>query len=401
MNYVDWRLWRCLFDTPFMTKQCTKDKPLGICAGKHSIAEYLVQHHHFLRLHLPSLPPIPLTNPEKDDFDPADAKRLLPSVTDEKGTRGLSFPDVESLLDFVTKRWREHWVLTDIWDDATLDTLLRRPFFMLISVDGPITQRFQRFSDRCGRRSLSPPPLAKFVLWSDTQLYSSSPPRSHGTAYLSSRAHLHILNNFQTISALHSALSSLDIVSPSRLRPTWYAYFMTLASLTARRSNCMKRRVGCVLVYNSRIIATGYNGTPRNLTNCNEGGCARCNGGTGAGAALSTCLCLHAEENALLEAGRERIRVGSILYCDTCPCLTCAVKITQVGISEVVFSQGYNMDGETRAVFEEGGVKLRRYSPPTSGLINLGLQLEAAEGEEEGQRSGNGLEKAVIVRGRY
>jgi deoxycytidylate deaminase len=44
----------------------------------------------------------------------------------------------------------------------------------------------------------------------------------------------------------------------------------------------------------------------------------RCNDGQGAGVGLTTCLCIHAEENALLEAGRERIREGSILYCDTC-----------------------------------------------------------------------------------
>lgn len=85
----------------------------------------------------------------------------------------------------------------------------------------------------------------------------------------------------------------------------------------------------------------------------------RCNSGSAAGIGLSTCLCIHAEENALLEAGRERIREGSILYCDTwvlwsrcqlkltekrCPCLTCSIKISQVGISEVVYSQEYGMD---------------------------------------------------------
>lgn len=48
---------------------------------------------------------------------------------------------------------------------------------------------------------------------------------------------------------------------------------MELASLAAQRSNCMKRRVGCVLVRERRVISTGYNGTPRHLQNCNEGGC--------------------------------------------------------------------------------------------------------------------------------
>jgi dCMP deaminase len=93
----------------------------------------------------------------------------------------------------------------------------------------------------------------------------------------------------------------------------------------------MKRRVGAILVREKRIVATGYaldlserlqsakyllryNGTPRGLTNCNEGGCSRCNG---TAASNEACLCLHAEENALLEAGRDRIE-GATLYCNTC-----------------------------------------------------------------------------------
>jgi dCMP deaminase len=79
----------------------------------------------------------------------------------------------------------------------------------------------------------------------------------------------------------------------------------------------MKRRVGALLVRSKRILATGYNGTPRGLTNCNEGGCARCNGEAKGGEALDECLCLHAEENALLEAGRERVGEDAVLYCNT------------------------------------------------------------------------------------
>lgn len=162
--------------------------------------------------------------------------------------------------------------------------------------------------------------------------------------------------------------AGLDVEGVEQLlRPSWDRYFMSLASLAAQRSNCMKRRVGCVLVREKRVVSTGYNGTPRGLRNCGEGGCGRCNGGVGAGVGLATCLCLHAEENALLEAGRERIPTASlantILYCDTCPCLTCSIKIVQVGIGEVVYSQGYSMDAETAAVFKEAGVRLRQYIP--------------------------------------
>lgn len=86
---------------------------------------------------------------------------------------------------------------------------------------------------------------------------------------------------------------------------------------------------------------------------------------------LDTCLCLHAEENALLEAGRERVGESAILYCNTCPCLTCSVKIAQVGIGEVVYHTGYSVDTAAAAVFKEAGVKLRQFSPPQEGLIYL------------------------------
>jgi dCMP deaminase len=55
---------------------------------------------------------------------------------------------VDTLLEFVTLRWRENWVTTDIWDEKVVDALLRRPFFLLVSVDAPVSVRWQRFKDR-------------------------------------------------------------------------------------------------------------------------------------------------------------------------------------------------------------------------------------------------------------
>ena len=357
-----------------------------ICSGKHTTAEYLVQHHGFLRLHLPSRPNVTSLTQNNEQ-----SRRFLPSVTDEKGTRGLTFPDVDSLLDFVTKRWQEHWVLTDIEDEPTLELLLRRPFFLLIGVDAPITLRFQRFNARCAKRDLSSISLEDFIDANDQQLYgslsitSNAPPDlpTASLARLHSRSNLQLLNSYTDVQSYFDFLGTLDLPSDTRLRPPWDAYFMTLAHLASLRSNCMKRRVGCVLTLNFRILSTGYNGTPRGLTNCNQGGCPRCNAASGGGSALSTCLCLHAEENALLEAGRERIREGAVLYCDTCPCLTCSVKIAQVGVKEVVYSQGYNMDESSRRVLKEAGVMLRQYSPPAGGLLDGGTEMGNSNEENQ------------------
>ena len=80
---------------------------------------------------------------------------------------------------------------------------------------------------------------------------------------------------------------------------------MRLAEVAASRSNCMKRGIGAVIVQDNRVISTGYNGTPFGLINCNEGGCDRCNNNIAQGEELDKCLCLHAEESAVLEAGRK------------------------------------------------------------------------------------------------
>lgn len=283
------------------------------------------------------------------------------------GEEAQSFDNVDALLDYATANWQSHFVTTDVHSEAVVDALSRRPFFVLVHVDAPISVRWQRFQQRCTKAGLTPPTLEQFVLRNDEHVYDSNA----GLAALPSRAQVRLLNSTTSVAKLHVALDALNLPDPSRLRPTWDHYFMTLASLAARRSNCMRRQVGCVLVREKRVMSTGYNGTPRGIGNCNEGGCPRCNSGSGGGTSLSTCLCIHAEENALLEAGRERVGGGGVLYCNTCPCLTCSIKIVQVGIKEVVYSQSYYMDKEAAALFEEAGVQLRQFSPVSADVPNL------------------------------
>src|SRR6266480_4234174 len=100
----------------------------GICSGKSSIADYLVREHYFKRLYLERTVPTPSV--EKSATN-ASIPRTKLSIDGDVPR----FEHVEALLDFVTKRWRQRWVTTDIWDGSVLDVLQRRPFFLLISVD--------------------------------------------------------------------------------------------------------------------------------------------------------------------------------------------------------------------------------------------------------------------------
>ncbi|TKA30445.1 hypothetical protein B0A50_02672 [Salinomyces thailandicus] len=357
----------------------------GICAGKRSVQDYLIQEHGFA--------PLVLRRGETPSIERSASGSAVPEGGPSKlngAPKPQTFASAVDMVDHATQHWQEKFVTTSIYDESIVDALAHRPFFVLVHIDAPISIRWQRFKDCCARASLTPPTLEQFVLRNDDHLYGPS-----GLATLASRAQIKLLNSTSSIDRLHGSLHSLNLTDQSRIRPAWDHYFMTLASLAARRSNCMRRQVGCVLVREKRVMSTGYNGTPRNVTNCNEGGCPRCNNAASSkgGLGLSTCLCIHAEENALLEAGRERIGGGAVLYCNTCPCLTCSIKIVQVGITEVVFSQSYYMDAEAANLFKEAGVRLRQFSPPKEGLVNLcdqeGLSLPVGTSGETAQGAGS------------
>ena len=146
----------------------------------------------------------------------------------------------------------------------------------------------------------------------------------------------------------------------STKRPGWDRYFMDIAHVAASRSNCSRRQVAAVVVRDRQIISTGYNGTPRGIKNCSDGGCPRCNSDVPSGEGLGQCLCSHAEENAIVQAAYHGIMVkGSTLYTTYSPCLLCAKMIINAGIVEVVYHERYSIDSTSMALLSEAGVKVR------------------------------------------
>ena len=125
------------------------------------------------------------------------------------------------------------------------------------------------------------------------------------------------------------------------MRPTFDTYFMRLAELASSRSNCMKRGNGAIITKDQRVVSTGYNGTPFSLTNCNEGGCQRCNDNVQQGIDLDKCICMHAEESAVMEAGRPRC-LGGTIYTTSFPCQLCAKMIIQAGIVRICYNKNFD-----------------------------------------------------------
>ncbi|KAI5136310.1 dCMP deaminase [Nematocida ausubeli] len=153
--------------------------------------------------------------------------------------------------------------------------------------------------------------------------------------------------------------TEIDTIKSYSIRPNWEKYFMLLAQTASTRSNCMKRKVGAVVVKHNRVLCTGYNGTSTSTTNCLDGGCNRCNGNAKKGTELSDCFCIHAEESVFLERSRAEL-FDSDLYTTLYPCRLCARKIVQVKIKRVYYMDEYVGDAEVQSLFERNGIEVHK-----------------------------------------
>jgi dCMP deaminase len=174
-----------------------------------------------------------------------------------------------------------------------------------------------------------------------------------------------ILRNEGSIESLGNAVREILAKGLYFERPGWDEYFMRVALVVASRSNCVKRKVAAVVTLDRRIISTGYNGTPRGVRNCNEGGCRRCNSFGRGGADLGECVCSHGEENAITQAAYHGVSLkGATIYTTFCPCLLCTKMIINAGIVEVVYNSDYPLGDISLSLLHEAAVSSRKIALP-------------------------------------
>ena len=144
-------------------------------------------------------------------------------------------------------------------------------------------------------------------------------------------------------------------------RPSWEEYFMEIARLVARRSTCLRRQVGSVVVKEKNILATGYNGTPSGITHCSEVGCLRQRLGVPSGERHELCRGLHAEQNAIIQAAKHGTNIAeSTLYTTHSPCVICSKMIINAGIRRIVYLEGYP-DALAAEMLDESGIEMLAY----------------------------------------
>jgi dCMP deaminase len=142
------------------------------------------------------------------------------------------------------------------------------------------------------------------------------------------------------------------------IRPSWDEYFMSIAKEVAKRSTCVRRQVGAVLVKDKRILATGYNGAVKNTKHCYDVGCVREKKNISSGKNHELCRGLHAEQNALLFASSYGLDTnGATMYSLVKPCIMCSKMMIQSGVKRVVYVGDYPDDFSAQ-ILKEGKVEL-------------------------------------------
>lgn len=139
------------------------------------------------------------------------------------------------------------------------------------------------------------------------------------------------------------------------------SYFMNYAIDISKKANCIKGKVGAVLVKNNKIIAEGTNSVPEGIEPCTEETCIRKKLKLKSGEKQELCFVVHAEQNALLDALKKKIEVkGSILYVTKQPCIICAKMLINAGIKKIYYIKAYP-DLYSERLLKEAGVDIIQY----------------------------------------
>lgn len=142
----------------------------------------------------------------------------------------------------------------------------------------------------------------------------------------------------------------------------WHKTFLKIAKIISLHSTCKRIQVGAILTKDSRIISTGYNGTPSGKKHCNEifkNADLTSENFKKEHGEWSKINELHGESNCILSASKNGISTkDTVLYITLSPCIDCAKQILSAGIKEVYYIDKYDRDITGIKYLQDSGIKI-------------------------------------------
>lgn len=322
------------------------------CAGKDTVAEYL-RKKGFYYLSLSDV----IRDELADDGSDITRDNLIKKGNELRAKFGRAILAAKTAAKMEKGK---HYCVVSIRNPAEVEELRRLENFTLVHIKAKPQLRFSRMKSRA--REGDPHTFEAFMHIEKAEAKNRDVTMQQMSEVVKMADK--VIENNSDFTTLYDSVDRMlsDVSSEFKVsRPNWDQYFMGIAKVVALRSNCMKRQVAAVIIKDKRIVATGYNGTPRGTPNCNEGGCARCNSFADSGTKLDECVCSHGEENAIVQSAYHGISIkGSTLYTTFSPCLTCTKMIINAGIVEVVYNEAYPLSDLSVKLLEQAGVLLRQ-----------------------------------------
>ncbi len=322
------------------------------CAGKGTVADYLVQKG-FYYYSLSDAIREELANEGKEITREA----LIAKGNELRRNFGADVLAKRTIAKLLPDR---NYVIDSIRNPAEAKALLATGKTTLVYITASQKMRFERMKQR--RREGDPKSFEAFQIIDKVEMASKDEfGQSLSEVFVLSTKKVENETSFKELYAAADELLSGISADFKSKRPGWDEYFMSIARVVATRSNCLKRHVAAVIVKDKRIISTGYNGTPRGIKNCDEGGCPRCNSFADSGTKLDECVCSHGEENAIVQASYHGISIkDATIYTTFSPCLFCTKLIINSGMREVVYNADYPMGEVPFSLLREAGIIVRQ-----------------------------------------
>lgn len=301
-------------------------------------------------------------------------------LTEQLTNQNLSInrEHMQTLANRLREQYGPAYIITQLYEKARayqnaiiesvrcpgeITALRKNPEFLLLGVEADQKIRFERAVSRNSSTDIGLT-FEKFIEDEEKEKNNQEPFKQNITKCLEEADIL--LSNNNTVPEFYSKLerySSFDNNGYLIVRPTFDEIFMKETYTWAARSTCIRRKVGAVIsTPEHAMISQGYNGSPRGTPNCIDlGFCERQKNNVPSGQRLETCRAVHAEPNAIINAGLQGKSVkGDLLYCTTFPCQICAGIIVNAGISEIVYEADYPNE-QAKKTFTEAGIKTRKF----------------------------------------